>query len=96
MVRNELARLPAQRQEEFVEEYRRKSKSLPVAYLFWFFLGLHYAYTRNWGTQVIFWLTVGGLGVWWIVDAFRVPQIIRNYNKDAATEVLRSLKAITA
>jgi len=33
MVRNELAKLHAQKQEEFIEEYKRKSKSLPVAYI---------------------------------------------------------------
>ena len=34
MVRNELAKLPAQKQEEFIEEYKRKSKSLAIAYIF--------------------------------------------------------------
>ena len=95
MVRNELATLAAQRQEEFVDEYDRHSKGLAVAYLLWFFFGLHYAYMRKWGVQVIFWLTLGGVGIWWIVDAFRMPGLIKDYNKDKAVEVLRNLKAIT-
>ena len=95
MVRNELSKLTAQRQEEFVEEFQRKSKSLPVSYIVWLLLGWHYAYLRNWGTQFLFWITLGGLGLWWIADAFRLPGMVRDYNKDRATEVIRNLKAIT-
>lgn len=34
MVKNGFAKMPAQKQEEFVEEYKRKAKSLGTAYLF--------------------------------------------------------------
>mgnify|MGYP006904093515 CR=1 FL=1 len=60
MVRNELARLSAQKQEEFVEEYKRKAKSLGFAYLFLIIVfALHYGYLRKWGLQIVFWLTGG-------------------------------------
>lgn len=95
MVRNELAKLSPQKQEEFIEEYKRKAKSVGVAYILWLLFGLHYAYLRKWGTQFLFWLTLGGLGVWWFVDVFRVRGIIRNYDKDIAVDVLRNLKAIS-
>lgn len=95
MVRNELAKLAAQKQEEFVEEYRRKAKSIGIAYVLWFLLGWHYVYLRNWGVQILFWLTLGGLFVWWFIDLFRVPGLVHNYNKDVATDVLRNLKAIS-
>lgn len=95
MVRNELVKLPAQKQEEFVEEYRRKAKSVGIAYILWLFLGLHYVYLRKWGIQILFWLTSGGLFIWWLIDAFRIPGIIRDYNKDVAVDILRNLKAIS-
>lgn len=95
MVRNELATLDAQRQEEFVEEYERKAKSVGVAYLLWILLGFHYGYLGNWGMQVLYWLALWPtFGIWAIIDLFRIPKMVRNYNKDRAVEVLRSLKAV--
>jgi hypothetical protein len=95
MVRNELAKLSSQKQEEFLEEYERKEKSIFVGYLFWLFFGWHYAYQKKWGIQVLFWITAGGLFIWWLIDIFRVSSMINNYNKDKAIEVMRNLRAIT-
>ena len=44
MVRHELVKLPPQKQDEFVEEYRRKAKSIAPAYILWLLLGWHYVY----------------------------------------------------
>lgn len=95
MVRNELGKMSAQKQEEFIEEYKRKTKSIGFAYALWLFLGWHYAYTNKWGLQVLFWLTFGGFFLWWIIDLFRIARIVKNYNKDIATDVMRNLKAIS-
>lgn len=94
MVRNHLAKMPAQKQEEFLEEYMRKEKSVAVGYLCWFILGIHYAYVRKWGLQVVYWLTIGGLLFWMIIDIFRIPKIIGDYNKDLSIEIMRDLKAM--
>ena len=97
MVKNELARLSASKQEEFVEEYKRKKKSVGLAYLLLLVVfALHYGYIGKWGLQIVFWLTGGGLMVWWIVDIFRLPGLIQSYNKDVATEVMRNLKSISS
>ena len=95
MVRSELASLPANKPEEYLEEYRRRAKSSGVAYLYWFLSGWHYAYLRKWGVQFLFGVTFGGLLVWWFVDLFRTAGMVRNYNKDIATDVLRDLKSIS-
>ena len=95
MVRNELAKLSAQKQEEFVEEFNRKKKSSGVAYLCWLLLGIHYGYMRKWGLQVVYWLTLGGFFIWMLIDLFRMPGLISNYNKDIATDVMRNLKAVS-
>lgn len=95
MVRNELVKLSAQKQEEFVEEYKRKSKSSGVAYILWLLLGWHYVYFRKWGIQILFWLTAGGFFIWWLIDLFRIPGMVRDYNKDVAVDVLRNLKAVS-
>lgn len=96
MVRNELSKMPAQKQEEFVEEYKRKSKSIGTAYLFLvIILAMHYGYMGKWGLQVVFWLTGGGFLIWWIVDLIRLPGMIKDYNKDIATDTMRNLKAMS-
>jgi len=96
MVRNELGKLSPQKQEEFVEEYKRKEKSIGLSYVFLVFVfWVHYGYLRKWGLQILFWLTGGGLLVWWFIDLFRVPGLVRSYNKDVALDVMRNLKAIS-
>lgn len=96
MVKNELAKLPAQKQEEFVEEYKRKAKSVGIAYLFLIvILAMHYGYLRKWGLQIVFWLTGGGFFIWWLIDLFRLAGLVKNYNKDVATDTMRNLKAMS-
>ena len=97
MVKNELAKLSAQKQEEFVEEYKRKAKSVGIAYLFLIvILAMHYGYLRKWGLQIVFWLTGGGFFIWWLIDLFRLVGLVKNYNKDVATDTMRNLKAMSS
>jgi len=97
MVKNELTKLPAQKQEEFVEEYKRKAKSVGIAYLFLIvILAMHYGYLRKWGLQIVFWLTGGGFFIWWLIDLFRLAGLVKNYNKDVATDTMRNLKAMSS
>ena len=93
MVRNELHALGAGDQEAFLEDYERKTKSIPLAYVFLGFW-LHYAYVGKWGLQVLFWFTLAGFGLWWLVDLFRIPSIISNYNRETAITVMRNLATI--
>ena len=93
MVRNELAKMPSIKQEEFVEEYKRNTKSTGFAYLFLFFIfGMHYGYLKKWGLQFVFWFTGGGFLIWYFIDIFRLPSLVKNYNKDKAIEVMRNLQ----
>lgn len=97
MVKNELTKLSAMRQEEFVEEFNRKKKSINVAYVLsvvgLFFFCPYYAYLRKWGLWVLFLLSGGGLMIWWLIDLFRMKSIVDDYNKDVAIEIMRNMKA---
>lgn len=95
MVINELRTLSAQKQEEFMEEYNRKRKSVGMAYLFQLLLlGTGYAYLGKWGLQILLWITVGGLGIWALILLFMLPGMVKNYNKDIALDVIRNMQAI--
>lgn len=97
MVRNELSSLPAQKQQEFVEEFNRKKKSLGIAYLFLLVVfSAHYAYLGSWGMQILYWITGAGLGLWLLIDLFRLPSVINTYNKDTAMDIMRNLKAVSS
>lgn len=89
----EVLKLPYQQQIIFVDEYRRRSKELAIAYLFLICLFSHYAYLGRWGLQVAFWLTAGGAGIWWLVDIFRLPGVVRQYNDWVALDLLQQTNA---
>lgn len=93
MVRHELFRLSLEQQEEFLERYRSRRKSRGWAWLLWF-LGWHFAYFGQWGLQILYVLSFFGFLVWWIVEAFKVGDRVRQWNADRAVEALRDLKAI--
>ena len=95
-LREGLSELTPSRQEQFMEEYSRKEKSIGIAYLLWFLLGLHYVYLGKWGVTLLMWLTmcmVIGF-IWWMIDIFRIPSMVRSQNMDTATDVFRSLKSM--
>jgi len=77
-------------------DYNRRRKSKTVAYLAWFFLGWHYLYLRRVGLQFAFWLTAGGLMLWWLLDLFRVGPIVNRMNEDTARELMVQYKALFA
>lgn len=95
MVRNELKKLNSSKQEEFLEEYKRRRKSIFLGYLCWLIFGWQYAYIRKWGVQILYWFTGGGFLIWAFIDLFRIPKLVSNYNKDISIEVMRNLKSIS-
>ena len=91
-VKNALAKMTAEDQAVFEEEYKKKMKS-PVAYtLIAIFFPIHYFLLGKIGLGLAFWFTAAGLGIWWFVDIFRIRGIIRRENEEAATKQLRDMK----
>ncbi len=87
----ELRKIAPEKQPVFLEAYGRQAKSWEVALLCWLLVGGHYAYLGRVGRQVLFWLTGGGLLVWWLVDGLRLRRLVREHNCAVARAVLRSL-----
>lgn len=56
-----------------------KLKAVETTYLCWIF-GCHYAYLGKWGLQFLYWITLGGLGIWCILDLFSIPNKVRFHN----------------
>lgn len=94
MVLSELERLPTEHQAAWLEEFERRRKGMLAAYFAWCFT-LQYAYLGRWGMQLLYWCTGLGLLFWLIVDLFRLPGLVRDYNRDVAVAVMRDLKAVS-
>ena len=89
-VREQLAYLTPDQQRAFLWRYRAQAKS-PVVALAFLPLGWHYLYLRKRGLQVLFWLTLGSLAAWWVLDVFRIRGLVRDYNRRVAMHVMRAL-----
>ena len=61
-------------------ELQGEIKSKGTAFVMYWFLGAHYAYLGKWGIQLAYWFTLGGLGIWLMVDLFRVGGLVKRYN----------------
>jgi TM2 domain-containing membrane protein YozV len=65
-----------------MNKFRLESRirNVGIAYVLLFFAGAHYAYLNKWGTQIIFWITFGGFGIWWLIDVFRLARMVEDFN----------------
>lgn len=88
--------LPPESRRIYQSEYNRRAKSTGVAYACWLFLGLHYFYLGRTGTQILYWLTLGGFGLWALFDLFRLAGVVRDVNRDAKSNALVVAKALAA
>lgn len=72
-----------------MDRYRLESsiRSVGIAYILLFFAGAHYAYLNKWGTQIVFWLTFGGFGIWWLIDVFRMNDLVYDFNEPIFDEL---------
>lgn len=77
--------------------FHKRGKAVSNAYLFWLLAGLHYPYVYGW-KGVLIWalfiavsvLTWGIVGViWWLVDFFRLPGMVRDNNREVALKTLQ-------
>ena len=93
MVKVTLSKMSQPKQSMFVEEYKRKKKSIGWAYIFHLILfASPYVYLGKWGLQFLYWVTGCGAFVWWLVLCFTIPGMVRDYNKDVAMQIVRDLQ----
>lgn len=90
LLKQQIGRMPIAAQHLFVEQYLRKAKSPLIAYLA-MILGGHYAYLRRWDDQLFFYLTLAGVGLWWVSDLFRLRGMVYQYNTALARNIIKEI-----
>ena len=77
----------------------RLKKSPLVTWLLWLFtggVGGHRYYLGNTGRGIAMTLTLGGLGVWTLIDAFFIGRALRQNEADVEAIVLQEISAMRA
>ena len=69
-------------------------KKTGLSYLFWLIpppFSCHYLYNNRIFKQILFSMTIGGLMIWWLVDALRMKQIVQEENRKTARKFLKKM-----
>lgn len=77
-------------------ELERRKKQPVVMWLMWFFLGLvggHRYYLGDIGIGIAMTVTLGGLGVWALLDAFVIGRRLQQKNAEIEAEIINAVKA---
>lgn len=64
-------------------------KSVILAYVLWLFggiFGVHHFYLRRDRHAFVWWTTLGGFGVGWLFEVFRIPRYVRDANEEHPLE----------
>ena len=80
--------LPAHAQQIYHERYQARKKSVLIGYLCWWAFGCHYIYTGKYIKQAIFWLTLGGLFIWYLLDLFCMFLVVNSANRQIGFEII--------
>ena len=79
------------------QETEDRKKSTIATWILWWCLGIfggHRFYLGRIGTGIGMLLTLGGLGVWWIVDAFLISGMLATNKRNVEKEILDEIAAM--
>jgi len=65
-------------------------KTVSNAYLFFFAFGSHHAYMGKWFKQILFWVTLGGFGLWALIDLISLGAKVKQHNIEEELKTIRA------
>jgi len=95
-VKNALGRMPRDQQAVFEEEYVDKRRSGLLMLLLSILFPIHFFFEGRVGLGILYWLTLGGYGIWWFIEILTVWGRTKRYNQDSATALLRDMKIMNS
>lgn len=87
-----LGKMPAEEQALFEETYLKKRRNSVILLLLAIFFPIHFFFEDRVVMGILFWLTAGGCGVWWIIEIFIVWGRTKRFNEDTAKAELRDMR----
>jgi hypothetical protein len=82
-------------QATFKLMYGRQSRSGGFDLLWWLLFPIvPLVSMRRWGALVAFALTLGGFGIWWIVEVCLAPRRAREWNENLELTLLQQVKGL--
>ena len=67
--------------------YQERKANKSTIWILFLFLGWSYGSLNKTGTQILFYITLGGLGFWTIIRLFTLNTAIKEYNRSVAINV---------
>lgn len=84
--------MPSEQQAVFEEEYDRKRRNVVLLGILAIFFPIHFFLEGRIVPGILYWITLGGFGIWWLIEIFTVWGRTSRYNEDAAKTILRDMK----
>jgi len=67
--------------------YQNRKANPTTIWLLFIFLGWSYGSLGKIGTQIFFYITFGGIGIWALIRLFTLSGAIKGYNRQIAAQV---------
>lgn len=80
----------------FLFEYEKRKRSRLVTWLLWVSMGIiggHRYYLGHNTQGLLMTLTLGGLGIWAIINLFSLNRWVDEYNASVESEIIEQIKA---
>lgn len=76
--------------------YQNRKANPTTVWLLFIFLGWSYGSLGKVGLQILYYITLGGLGLWTLIRLFTLSSAIKEYNRNVAMEIGLSDKEKTS
>jgi hypothetical protein len=67
--------------------YQSRKANPTTVWLLFIFLGWSYGSLGKIGLQILYYITIGGLGLWTLIRLFTLSGAIKDYNRQIAAQV---------
>ena len=96
MMQNSVSQLPERQQELFWTQFASQSKNPTTMTLLAIFFPIHFFLLGKIGMGIAYYITGGGLGIWYIVELFLASGRAIAYNDELAQRILMMVKMSTS
>ena len=92
VVQSAVSRMTEEQILSFESAYKRKKANMVVFLLLAIFFPIQLFFLGKVAQGILFLVTAGGVGIWWILEIFLTPVRVKNYNNDVAVNLVAQVK----